>query len=539
MGEVSPDIGRRIGKYEIVGEISEGGMGKLYRARARGPGDLEREVALKVIRPEVQRREGFAEMFVQEAEILSKLSHGNLVHMLDYGVEGGEAFLCLELVRGKDFSKWLEHHRRVLRRRFPPRLTLRIVEQVARGLEYASRMKIDGKGGGLIHRDVSPSNILISFDGGVKLTDFGVAKIPRDRPLTRAGVIKGKLRYMSPEQITGQRIDPRSDVFALGIVLWEALAGRHLFWGHGAAIAEAVLREKIKRPSEVADDLPEELDGIVLKALERKVERRYESAGELAEDLAELGRRRKTIADDREVGQALRQGFPADVPAVRLDLGTSIRPSSGLVPTVKIRLPPLPVAPEEDGAPTVADSRPDGAQRTGETPTTPASRATRLWRPAAGIAAALAGIGWLVVRSPAGKPAAVAPERPAVAQAVPPAPVPTVRPAPAPLAARPAPLLAGMKLPDRAVARPRPKAEGARKPGVIDILGVIPVVDIVVDGLDRDWSPKRGIPVSAGRHRVVLRPESGPARRFRVVVPAAGRVVFQGALASLTPEIVK
>ncbi|HUB06136.1 MAG TPA: serine/threonine-protein kinase, partial [Myxococcales bacterium] len=259
--------------------LAQGGMGELYRARAEGAG---RDVALKVVRADLAQSPMFKAMFLEEGRIASLLHHPNLVRVDGFGEADGRFYLCMELVEGRNAAALVDHCRKT-RDLLAPRFAVYIAEQVARGLHHAHRLEVDGQPLRLVHRDVSPGNILLSNQGAVKLTDFGVARIRREKSLTVAGMRKGTLRYMAPEQIQNLT-DPRSDVFSLAAVLWELLVGRPLFEGTtDAQLADAVRNQPIAAPSEYAADVPPALDAVLLHALERHPRARFQTAQDFAE----------------------------------------------------------------------------------------------------------------------------------------------------------------------------------------------------------------------------------------------------------------
>jgi len=247
----------QIGKYELLEKISEGGMGELYRARAVGPGGFERVVALKRIRRASEWDQSFIEMFVEEAKVASLLSHQNLVHLYDFGSEGEVHYLAMELVEGRDLAKVLARGRQT-RTPLPIGVAVRVAHETLLGLDYLHRLRHKGEALQLVHRDVSPQNIMLSFDGAVKLTDFGIASVKRQERLTHVGVVKGKLGYLSPEQIADLPIDSRSDLFSLGIVLWECLTGARLFPGSAdVEVVRQVLEKPLRPPSAFNAEVPE------------------------------------------------------------------------------------------------------------------------------------------------------------------------------------------------------------------------------------------------------------------------------------------
>jgi serine/threonine protein kinase len=270
------------GNYQLVEKLAMGGMAQLYLARRRSKG-VDRTVVLKRILPHLAEDTAFVTMFLDEARIAARLHHPNVIEILDLGAEGDSYFIAMEYIHGEDL-------RRITKRgietgqRLPPPLVCRVVAEACRGLDYAhKRTDASGKPLKIVHRDVSPQNILVGFDGSVKVVDFGIAKAADKATVTASGVIKGKHAYMSPEQALGRDIDHRTDVFALGIVLFESLTATRLFRrATDLQTLKAVSECKVEPPSRVFPAVPQELDSILLKALTKDQNTRYQSAMELA-----------------------------------------------------------------------------------------------------------------------------------------------------------------------------------------------------------------------------------------------------------------
>jgi len=278
--------GARIGKYEIVHRIACGGMAEIYLARASGLYGFEKHVVLKRILPQYAANEEFVRMFLKEARVAASLDHANIAHVHDIGEAGGHAFFTMEYLHGED----LRHVLRNLERgeqRMPLEHAIEIAIGAAAGLHFAhDKRGPDGRPLGIVHRDISPANIVVTYDGGVKLVDFGIAKLATDPELSQRYALKGKLAYMSPEQFHNQRVDRRSDVFALGIVLYEMTTQTRLFKGATEAqTMKAVLDCEVPPPSTHVTGYPAALERIVMRALARAPEDRYQSARELHLDL--------------------------------------------------------------------------------------------------------------------------------------------------------------------------------------------------------------------------------------------------------------
>ncbi|MDF1564723.1 MAG: protein kinase [Deltaproteobacteria bacterium] len=277
-------------RYEILDLLATGGMAEIYRARSIGAGGFEKPVVVKKILPNFTSDPEFVRMFIEEAKLAAELHHGNIVHVFDLGTTAsGEYFIVMELVHGHDLGDLLHD---ATRQGLSIGLgeAIYIARQVCAGLDYAHR-KLDAEGRSLriIHRDVSPQNVLLSFEGEVKLTDFGIAKARSRTQQTQVGFLKGKYGYMSPEQARGEHLDQRSDLFNVGILLYEMLAGERLFQGSNDFSTLNQMRNVEMVPIErLCADLPERLVSIVHRALAPGAGDRFQSAAELDKALARL-----------------------------------------------------------------------------------------------------------------------------------------------------------------------------------------------------------------------------------------------------------
>ena len=280
-------VGARIGDYEILEKIGAGGMSEAFRALARGPGSHRRELVIKRILPHLAEDADFIKSFVNEAKILGMLNHPNVVGVYDFGMDDGRHYLALEYLNGPSLATLMARAREQ-GRRIPPGVAAYLGREIGRGLMAVHSLRgADGASLNVIHRDVTPSNVMTTTAGAVKLLDFGIARIGMAAKLTQHGQIKGKAGYLAPEQITGGPIDARVDLFALGIVLHEILRLDYLFYGEGGDVATVyrIMEVPIPSLSSFRDDLPPALDAIVMKALARDPEQRYQAAEELTRDL--------------------------------------------------------------------------------------------------------------------------------------------------------------------------------------------------------------------------------------------------------------
>ena len=277
------------GKYELLRKLATGGMGQIFLARPQGSRGLSHLVVVKRLLPHLATDRGFLNMFVDEAKIASRLHHPNIVHIHELGQAQGSHFLVMDYVPGEDLRTLVEFAHAVGK---PVLLAvaLRVVADAALGLHHAHQAK-DGKGKplGLVHRDVSPPNILVGFDGGTRLIDFGVAKAAGRLQETATGFLKGKYPYMSPEQIDARPVDRRSDVFSLGVVLWELCTRQRLFKGSNELTTARLVSDcSVPPPVRVNRELPKELDRVVLKALQRNLDLRYPDAAAFRAAIEEL-----------------------------------------------------------------------------------------------------------------------------------------------------------------------------------------------------------------------------------------------------------
>jgi len=279
MGLQIPTMASVHQRYRIIEKIDAGGMAEIYRGAAVSLDGFEKQVAIKRILPSICTDQKFVAMFLDEARLSMQLQHANIVQIFDIGKADGTYFVVMELIEGPNL-------RRVMQRSLdrskplPVPLACYLIAEVAKALAYAhERTDPNGQALGIVHRDVSPPNVLLSRQGEIKLTDFGLAKAATHVQQTDAGVIKGKFAYLSPEVVDGRDADPRADVYSAGIILWELLCGRKLYAGKtDMETVELVRRSQVPAPSAIRPEVDEELERIVLKALARNPKRRYQSA---------------------------------------------------------------------------------------------------------------------------------------------------------------------------------------------------------------------------------------------------------------------
>jgi len=290
----APDRATTLGGYEILYQIKAGGMGEVLLARRRGPSGFERLAAVKTIRAELRAQEHLRRMFLDEAQLLARLSHPCIAQIYDFGEDQGTLFLAMEYVAGVPFRDLIA--RRVL----PAQVSARAMADALRGLHAAHELTdLGGQALAVVHRDVSPDNLMLTFEGQVKVLDFGIALMRgRQAPVTELGTIKGKPPYLSPEQIKNQPIDRRTDIFAAGVVLHEMLTSERLFGGDSLlAVARAIEMDPIAPPSERAGPLPPGLDEAVMSALERDPAERWPTALGFARALDAAAAGGETLGD--------------------------------------------------------------------------------------------------------------------------------------------------------------------------------------------------------------------------------------------------
>ena len=277
--------GRWHGRYELLHEIATGGMATVYLGRARGVAGFERVVAIKCCHPHLRGDEEFATMFLDEARLAARIHHPNAVSTLDVGDEEA-LYLVMEYIEGDRLSGLIKAAAKK-GEVIPLAIAARIMVDVLSGLHAAHELTdAQGKALSIVHRDVSPQNVLVGVDGTARITDFGIAKAEARATVTRDGQVKGKMSYMAPEQLGSSNVTRRADIYSAGVVFWESLTGRRLFRAEtDVETLNMVLHGVVPKPSRVVPELPPELDAIVQKALERDPEKRYATAADFAEAL--------------------------------------------------------------------------------------------------------------------------------------------------------------------------------------------------------------------------------------------------------------
>ena len=275
--------GRDIGRYVLHGEIASGGMATVYFGRLSGPVGFSRTVAIKRLHPQYARDPEFVTMFLDEARLAGRVRHPNVVPTLDVVAVEGEIFLVMEYVQGESLSR-LARSVKMQGQHMPPRMVATVMSGVLHGLHAAHEAKDEhGHPLSIVHRDVSPQNILVGTDGNARVLDFGVAKAAGRLQTTRAGVVKGKVSYMAPEQLNGGHVTRAADIYAASVVLWECLVGQRLYQGdNDASIVVRALEGRVDAPSTLVSGLPADIDAVVLRGLARDPAQRFASARDMA-----------------------------------------------------------------------------------------------------------------------------------------------------------------------------------------------------------------------------------------------------------------
>ncbi|MEK7705025.1 MAG: serine/threonine-protein kinase [Myxococcota bacterium] len=301
----------RFGKYRLLKRIGTGGMAQIYLAAIDGPDGFSKTCVIKRILPEYARLDDFSRMLITEAKVAAMLSHPNIVQVFDFGKIRDDYFIAMELVDGGSLEAAIKQSAK-LRVPLGVRVAVNVGIPLCDALAYAHAMVMpNGAPLNLVHRDVTPGNILISHTGVVKLTDFGVVKAAVAHTNTTAGVVKGKFAYMAPEQVRNQPIDHRADIFSLGIVLYELSTGRWLFRrAETAAVLNAVANAEVPPPSTVLPGFPPEFERILMKALARERTDRYNDARELLSDLEAFRAAQQWTSSARDLAVLMQKLFP-------------------------------------------------------------------------------------------------------------------------------------------------------------------------------------------------------------------------------------
>jgi len=530
------------GRYRLRYRLARGGMASVYLAQAQGPGGFEKWVALKTIHPHFSDDQRFVRMFLDEARLSARLSHPNICAVFDFGEVEGSHYLAMEYLKGEPLRGVI--NAAVKGAALPYQLVARMIADAARGLHSAHDVENDaGEPLGLVHRDVSPQNIFVLYDGVAKVVDFGIARA-RDRLAeTSTGEVKGKMAYMAPEQLDTKEVDRRSDIFALGIVLWEASTLKRLFKRESTAqTVAAVLRDPVPPPTRLRGDYPPFLEQIVLRALDRDPDERFQTMAEFADALESFVLATGTPAGHAQVSAWMKVAFAARIAQRNAMLRAPSIPS-GLVIDVDVSTNSSVVTSGSPGA-VVLETAPRKRRRS----------VPWVILAVAVIAVATGVGGWLLGQRGQEAPnvrevaaAGSAPTSPVAANPVAdPTPGPGVDVAAgaipaeagvgdggAPPAAEPAEVVAPpaveapatTKTPSPTKRPPRPAATPPPAPGYINLMSV-PVATVWLGGRRLGTTPIQKMRVPAGRHHLKLRAVRGKGSESRRVTIRPGKVTY-------------
>jgi serine/threonine-protein kinase len=352
------DRGRMLGKYQLIAEIARGGMGVVYLAMIQGPGGFNKLVVVKELKPELVEDPAFLTMFLDEARLAARLNHPNIVQTNEVGNDGDRYFMAMDYLDGRGLDQ-VRRRTKIAGFGLSMSMQVRVLCEMLAGLEYAHNLTdFDGSRLDIVHRDVSPQNVFITFEGQIKLLDFGIAKASDSMHETNAGVIKGKVGYMAPEQGRGDKVDARADVFSAGVLLWEALTGKRMREAKNEPEKTwAVLPEDVPRASVVNSSVPPELDRICAQAMAWDRDERYASAGAMQHELERYLLATGRNVSAREVGACVSELFLQDRANTNGMIEAHIARARGGV--ARETLPIIDVASRLGaGGPTPSDERP-------------------------------------------------------------------------------------------------------------------------------------------------------------------------------------
>ncbi|EYF05440.1 serine/threonine protein kinase [Chondromyces apiculatus] len=329
-----------LGKYRLIAELGQGGMAEVYLAVAQGPGGFNKLTVIKQIRPQLAEEPEFLAMFLDEARLAARLNHPNVVQTNEVGHDGSRYFIAMEYLEGQPLNRLTN---RLGRDRIPLSAHLRVLADALAGLHYAHDLTdYDGTPMDVVHRDVTPHNLFLTYDGQVKVVDFGIAKAMDSSAETRTGVLKGKISYMAPEQARGERVDRRADIFAMGVMLWEAAVGQRLWSGiPDMAILARIANGDVPTPRAARPDVHPELEAIIMRAMAHRREDRHRTAGELQADIERFIDRLPERVNTRELGRLVAHRFDEERGKIRALVDAQLRDARAL-PTDEYRAVELP-----------------------------------------------------------------------------------------------------------------------------------------------------------------------------------------------------
>jgi eukaryotic-like serine/threonine-protein kinase len=554
----------QVSRYKLERKLGAGGMAEVYVGTVTGAEGFARPIAIKRVLAGFANDPAFAEMFIAEARLASRLLHPNIVAVMDFDRdEEGRPFLVMEYVEGKDLAALL------VTGLIPISTTIFVIAEALRGLGYAHELPHQSGLRGIVHRDVSPQNVLLSWEGAVKVSDFGIAKALTSSPGPHSQSLKGKPGYMSPEQANSEPLDGRSDLFAVGTMLWEMLTGQRLFYGTAKETIAQVIVRQIPAPSKVRDGVPEDLSRVAMKLLARDLAQRYACAEDALDDLLacadaprngpgelatllgarfERALRRKGSRPQGErrahprIPSSEPPVRPASAPALGIPIVAPLSPDD---PTVTLRT-------DKGAVPEIIDDRAAPSNRRAHHPPVPVDQSTesnggRLRRLAAPLVAATALAGAVTVALLVSRGSSTSAAVPAPAIVTAPAPdagpgaivdampraiadaMPRVVVDAMPAITTAPPRDAGASAPSLADAAPvADAAMAAPPPGVLE-LDVVPWANVWIDGKPAGDTPYRG-KLSAGRHRVRISNTAGGSKTFTVTISSSKTTVIDETL---------
>lgn len=399
-------VPRRVGKYEVLAQLGRGGMANVFLAVAKGVGGVNKLVVLKALLPEMVSDPEALSMFLDEARLAAQLNHANVVQTYEVGTEGNRHVIVMEYLEGQSFWNVLKRAA-ITDRKMSLAMQLRVVSSTLEGLHYAHELRsYDGTPLELVHRDVSPQNVFLTYDGQVKVLDFGIAKATCSSTQTATGVLKGKIAYMAPEQITGETVDRRADVFSVGCILWGVAAGKKLWHGMpDVQLMRHLMEGDIPSPKTVNPSCDDDLERIVMKALECEREDRYATALDLQADVDEYCKRLGAPITSKQLGAYVAQLFADRRAEIRAIVERQLTALTQQGSEVAGDLPSIP----DDHEPSRSASNPRSAALE------PSPPRKRWWVWGAAAAALLASSGYAALIALRATPPATAPAAPVVA----------------------------------------------------------------------------------------------------------------------------
>jgi serine/threonine protein kinase len=304
-------VGKRVGRFTVTSHLASGGMAELFIARQEAVGGFEKDLVVKMLQERYATNSRVLGMFLDEARLAAKLNHQNIVHVYDVDQADGIHYIAMEYIHGETVTDIVR--RSIANGGFLPlEHAIQIVADTAAGLEYAhERRDAEGRAARIVHRDVSPSNILVTYEGITKIVDFGIAKV-QDQIREESGMRPGKVSYMSPEQVQGEISDHRADIYSLGIILYEITVGRRLWRGPPEQVLRRIVEEQVPPPTYVRRGYPHALELIIMKALEKRPQNRQQSAAELQHELLEFMEEAGLKSGPRRLARYMKDLFAMD-----------------------------------------------------------------------------------------------------------------------------------------------------------------------------------------------------------------------------------